>query len=306
MGGGTGAAFEEALTRALTGSGYVRAVREPDLATLNLTAGVSSVSGGGSVCLPFVGCVSGTTVRAHLELTDRRTGEVRWNDSCEGTSGGFSTWGWWAGSIYLDTDDGKAAADCAGKLVQKLTGSPVLKPYLTLAPGAALTGTPATPAPAPAATPILPAPSAAVSPQQAEQSVKMLEAHLRALAFADANGLFTSDPYNPVKLKELNAAATAQTLALAAQVRLTVTPGENVGPYQLIGVSYTLPGGPEKFVQLAVSADPTVNARGGRRLVYLSAFNPLRSSVPALDGLSKNVETLLDDVHRALKLPPPR
>ncbi|GGM12661.1 hypothetical protein [Deinococcus aerophilus] len=276
-------AFEEAMTRALSASGYVQAVRQKDAATLQLTGGVTSVSGAGSVCLPIVGCLSGKTVRASMELTDMASGSVKWTESCEGTSGGVSTWGWWGGSVHLNSDEGKAVADCAGKLVQKLTGSGVLQAYLGKTGGAATA-----------------APTTTVPPTQ---PVQQLEGMVGALAFADMNTLFTSDPYNPVKLKELNAAATATTLSAAARVQLKVSPPENAGPYQLIGVTYTLPDGQEKFVQLAMTSDASLNPRGGTKLLYLSAFNPLRSSTPALDGLSRNVETLLNDLHAALGLP---
>ncbi len=284
-------AFDEAMNKALTASGYVEAVRKEG-APLELAGGVTSVSGTGSVCLPIVGCLSGKTVRASMELTDTASGTVKWNDSCEGTSGGVSTWGWWGGSVYLDSDEGKAVADCAGKLVQKLTASGVLTPYLGRAEAVKTVAAPAT-APAPAAPPAA----------QASQPVEQLAGMLKTLAFADMNALFTSDPYNPVKVKELNAAATSATLASASRVQLKVTSTENAGAYQLIGVTYTLPGGQEKFVQLAVTADPGLNPRGGTRLLYLSAFNPLRTSTPALDGLSRNVETLLGDLHAALGLP---
>jgi hypothetical protein len=257
--------------------------RQKDMATLQLTGGVTSVSGAGSVCLPIVGCLSGKTVRASMELTDLASGSVKWSESCEGTSGGVSTWGWWGGSVYLNSDEGKAVADCAGKLVQKLTGSGVLQAYLGKTGGTAPTTTaPSTPS---------------------GQPVQQLEGMIRALAFADMNTLFTSDPYNPVKVKELNAAATAATLSAAARVQLKVSPPENAGPYQLLGVTYTLPDGREKFVQLAVTSDASLNPRGGTKVLYLSAFNPLRSSTPALDGLSRNVETLLNDLHAALGLP---
>jgi hypothetical protein len=284
-------AFDEAMNKALTASGYVEAVRKEG-APLELAGGVTSVSGTGSVCLPIVGCLSGKTVRASMELTDTASGTVKWNESCEGTSGGVSTWGWWGGSVYLDSDEGKAVADCAGKLVQKLTASGVLTPYLGQTGAVKTVSAPGT-APTPAT------PSAA----QASQPVEQLAGMLRTLAFADMNALFTSDPYNPVKIKELNAAATSDTLASASRVQFKVTSTENAGAYQLIGVTYTLPGSQEKFVQLAVTSDPTLNPRGGTRLLYLSAFNPLRTSTPALDGLSRNVETLLGDLHAALGLP---
>lgn len=287
------AAFEEAMNRALTASGYVEAVRKKDGAPLQMAGGVTNVSSSSSVCLPFVGCLRGKTVRASMELTDAASGTVKWNESCEGTSGGVSTWGWWGGSVYLNSDEGKAVADCAGKLVQKLTASGVLAPYL------GQTG-PVKAVAAPAAAPAAPMAAPAT---QASQPVEQLGSMLKTLAFADINALFTSDPYNPVKIKELNAAATSATLTSASGVQFKVTSTESAGAYTLVGVTYTLPGGQEKFVQLAVTADPSLNPRGGTRLLYLSAFNPLRTSTPALDGLSRNVETLLGDLHAALGLP---
>ncbi|QFP75496.1 hypothetical protein [Deinococcus sp. AJ005] len=288
-------AFDEAMNKALTASGYVEAVRKEG-APLELAGGVTSVSGTGSICLPIVGCLSGKTVRASMELTDVASGTVKWNEGCEGTSGGVSTWGWWGGSVYLNSDEGKAVADCAGKLVQKLTASGVLTPYLGQT---GLVKAASIPTPAVTPTPV----AAAPSPSQTSQPVEQLAGMLKTLAFADINALFTSDPYNPVKVKELNAAATSATLASASRVQLKVASTESAGPYQLVGVSYTLPDGKEKFVQLAVTADPSLNPRGGTRLLYLSAFNPLRTSTPALDGLSRNVENLLNDLHTALGLP---
>ncbi|GGL16242.1 hypothetical protein [Deinococcus radiotolerans] len=288
------AAFDEALSRALSGSGYVRPLRQPEGASLDLRGGITDVSTGGGLCLPFVGCVRGTTVRASLELLDRQTGEVRWQDSCEGSSSGFSTWTWWTGSVYLDSDEGKAAADCAAKMAQKLTGNAVLKPYLTLAPGAALNAP---------ATPAAPAPAASASPAPAATLlVQQLGGALRGLTFADLNALFTGDLLNPVKLKALNAAATAATLKAVAALKFEVSAPENAGAYQLVGVTYTLPDGQERFTQLAVTSDPALNPRGGTRLLYLSPLNPLRGSGP-LDGVSRNVETLLNDVLGSLNLP---
>ena len=285
------AAFEEAMNRALTASGYVEAVRKQEGAPLQMAGGVTDVSSSSSVCLPFVGCLRGKTVRASMELTDAASGTVKWNESCEGTSGGVSTWGWWGGSMYLDSDEGKAVADCAGKLVQKLTASGALTPYLGRTGPVQAVAAPAAPA------------SPAAPAAQTSQPVEQLGSLLKTLAFADMNALFTSDPYNPVKVKELNAAATSATLASASGVQFKVTSTENAGAYTLVGVTYTLPGGQEKFVQLAVTADSGLNPRGGTRLLYLSAFNPLRTSTPALDGLSRNVETLLGDLHAALGLP---
>lgn len=126
---------------------------------------------------------------------------------------------------------------------------------------------------------------------------------MQALSFGDVNALFSSDPLNPVSVKALNAAATSDTLSQAARLKFSVTPGEDAGAYRLIGLTYTLPGGSEKFAQLAVAGEGPLNTRSGPRIVYLSAFNPARAATPALDGLSKNVETLLADVRAALNLP---
>lgn len=300
-GWGTTATFESALNQALMGSGYVQAVRKPDGASLNLRAGVTGYSSSGGICLPIVGCVNGRKVNAALELTDAKSGAVVYNDTCQGVSTGYSTWGYWAGSLSVSSDDDKAAADCAAKLVQKLTASDTLKRYLTLAPGTAVgTGSQQTTTATVSTTTTT---ATAGNAGQSSLPVQMLEGALKTLAFADMNALFTSDPYNPVKVKELNAAASSATLAAAAKVKLTATPGENAGAYQLVGVTYTLPGGQEKFVQLAVSSDASLNTRGGSKILYLSAYNPLRASMPALDGLSKNVETLLNDLSAALGLP---
>lgn len=295
-GWGTTATFESSLNQALMNSGYVLAVRKPEGAGLNLRAGVTGYGSSGGLCLPIVGCVNGRTVNAALELTDARSGAVVYNDTCQGNSTGYSSWGYyWVGSVSVNSDEDKAAADCAAKLVEKLTASPTLKTYLTQTPGTPVNA-------APLATAV-PTPAPAVNVGQASQPVALLEGALKTLAFTDMNALFTSDPYNPVKVKELNAAASSATLTAAAQVKLSVTPGENAGAYQLLGVTYTLPGGQEKFVQLAVTGDASLNTRGGLKILYLSAFNPLRSSTPALDGLSRNVETLLNDLHTALGLP---
>lgn len=286
-GGGTSATFGSALNQALLSSGYVQTTRQQEGASLNIRAGITGFSGGNSVCLPIVGCLSARTVTANLELSNTKSGAVIYRDTCQGTSAGYSSWWYWTGGVNFDSDDDKAAADCAAKLVQKLTASAALQPYLTTAP-------------APASNAATNSPTGT---EQASLTIKMLEGALKSLAFADMNGLFTSDPYNPVKLKELNAAASSAALAAAAKVKLTVTPGEKAGAYQVVGVTYTLPDGKEKFVQLALSSDPSLNTRGGTKIVYLSAFNPLRAATPALDGVSKNVELLLNDLHAALGLP---
>ena len=294
------ASFDSAITQALTASGYVQAVRKPDGANLILKAGITDVSGGGGLCLPIIGCVNSKTVHANLEIDDASSGALVWHDTCEGTSAGYSSWYWWSG-VSFDSDDAKAAADCAGKLVQKFNASAALKPYLVYAPGStpAARTTPATvPAPAPAS-------SSTVSSDQAATLVKLLGGALGALSFDDVNALFTSDPLNPVSVKALKAAATADTLSAAAKLKFSVTPGEDAGLYRLVGLTYTLPDGSEHFVQLAVVGDGAgaLNTRGGPHVLYLSAFNPARAGTPALDGLSKNVETLLADLRKALNLP---
>lgn len=297
-GWGTTATFESALNQALVGSGYILAVRKPEGANLNMRAGVTGYSSSGGLCLPIIGCVNGKTVNGTLELSDAKSGSVVYTDTCQGTSAGYSSWWYWTGSVNFSSDDDKAAADCAAKLVQKLTASATLKSYLTYTPG-----TPINVAPAPAPTPApVPTPTPAAQ-TQASTPVQMLGTALKTLAFADMNALFTSDPYNPVKVKELNAAASSASLIAAAKVKFSVTPGENAGTYQLVGLTYTLPDGKEKYLQLAVTSDPALNTRGGSKILYLSAYNPLRSGNTALDGLSKNVETLLNDLNAALGLP---
>ncbi|MFC4453943.1 hypothetical protein [Deinococcus sonorensis] len=291
------AAFDSAITQAMTASGYVRAVRKPDGANLVMKAGISSVTGGGGVCLPLVGCLDARTVRANLELDDAATGTVVWRDSCEGTSAGYSSWYWWSG-VTFNSDDDKAAADCAGKLVQRVNGSAALKAYLTVAPGAAL----GTAAPAPVAA-SAPASGGTVSEAQAQQVLTLLSGALQALSFDDVNALFTSDPINPVSVKALKAASAAATQTAASRFRMTFSSPEDAGAYRVIGVTYTLPDGSEHFTQLAVAGDGPLNTRGGPHIVYLSAFNAARAGTPALDGLSRNVETLLADFRRAVGLP---
>lgn len=305
--------FDSAVTQALKASGYVRPVRQQGGANLTMKAGITDITGGGGVCLPIVGCLNAKTVKASFEIDDAKTGTVIWQDTCNGTSAGYSSWYWWSG-VSFDSDESKAAADCAGKLVQKFNTSSAIKPYLTVAAGAPL-GTAAPVAAAPVTAPALVtttvssvtttpgAPTSGPSEAQAASVVQLLGGAMQALSFSDINALFTSDPLNPVSIKALNAAATAQTLGDAARMKFSVTPGEDAGAYRLIGLSYSLPGGSEKFVQLAVAGEGPLNARSGPRLVYLSAFNPARASTPALDGLSKNVETLLADVRAALNLP---
>ncbi|GAA4023066.1 hypothetical protein GCM10022631_42120 [Deinococcus rubellus] len=297
--------FDSAITQALKASGYVRPVRQQDGANLIMKAGITDITGGGGVCLPIVGCLNAKTVKASFEIDDAKTGTVIWQDTCDGTSAGYSSWYWWSG-VSFSSDESKAAADCAGKLVQKFNGSAAIKPYLTVAAGAPL-GTAATvTTTVSSVTTTSNTPSSnAGSPSEAQSAsmVQLLGGAMQALSFSDVNALFSSDPLNPVSVKALNAAATAQTLSDAARMKFSVTPGEDAGAYRLIGLSYTLPGGSEKFVQLAVAAEGPLNTRSGARIVYLSAFNPARTATPALDGLSKNVETLLADVRAALNLP---
>ena len=295
--------FDSALTQALKASGYVRPVRQPDGANLIMKAGINDITGGGGVCLPIVGCLNAKTVKASFEIDDAKTGTVIWQDTCDGTSAGYSSWYWWSG-VSFSSDESKAAADCAGKLVQKFNGSAAIKPYLTVAAGAPLGTAASVAAPVPVTTSNTP-PSSSASPSEAQavSMVQLLGGALQALSFSDVNALFSSDPLNPVSVKALNAAATAQTLGDAAQMKFSVTPGEDAGAYRLVGLSYSLPGGSEKFVQLAVAAEGPLNTRSEARIVYLSAFNPARTATPALDGLSKNVETLLSDVRAALHLP---
>ena len=300
--------FDTAMTQALKASGYVRPVRQQDGANLIMKAGINDITGGGGVCLPIVGCLNAKTVKASFEIDDARTGTVIWQDTCDGTSAGYSSWYWWSG-VSFSSDESKAAADCAGKLVQKFNGSAAIKPYLTVAAGAPL-GT-AAPVAAPVTTTTTVSsvtttsntPSGSPSEAQAAGVVQLLGGAMQALSFSDVNALFSSDPLNPVSVKALNAAATADTLSRAGTMQFSVTPGEDAGAYRLVGLSYSLPGGSEKFVQLAVAAEGPLNTRSGPHIVYLSAFNPARASAPALDGLSKNVETLLSDMRSALNLP---
>ncbi len=296
-------AFDSAMTQALQSSGYVRPVRKAEGANLIMKAGINSITGGGGVCLPLVGCLSAKSVKASLEVDDAASGTVIWQDTCEGTSAGYSSWGYGWSSVNFSSDDSKAAADCAGKLVQKLNASAALKPYLTVAAGAPL-GTAApvqTLAVQAAAAPT----STASTPSDAQASgvVGLLGGALQALSFDDVNALFTSDPINPVSVRAINAAASAETLTSAKTLKFSAVSGEDAGIYRLVGLTYSLPDGSEHFAQLAVSGPGPLNARSGPRIVYLSAFNPARSATPALDALSKNVETLLADVRRALKLP---
>ena len=296
------ASFDSAITQAMTASGYVQAVRKADNANLVMKAGITDVSGGGGLCLPIIGCVNAKTVRANLEIDDASSGAVIWRDTCEGTSTGYSSWYWW-NSVSYDSDDGKAAADCAGKLVQKFNASDALKPYLTHAPGSALTSQTSSTKATPSPSPVPSATAGSVSAEQAVNVVKLLTGALQAVSLGDLNSLFSGDPLNPVSLKAMSAAATADTLSAAAKLKFSVTPGDDAGMYRLVGLSYTLPDGSDHFVQLAVVAEGALNTRTGPRILYLSAFNPGRSALPALEGVSKSVETLLADYRKALNLP---
>lgn len=208
--------------------------------------------------------------------------------------------------MSFDSDESKAAADCASKLVQKFNASAAIKPYLTVAAGAPL-GTAATVQTATVSvTTVTSSPAAtSVSPSgaQAASVVQLLGGALSALSLGDVSGLFTSDPLNPVAVKAMLAAATPETLSAAARLKFSVTPGEDAGAYRLVGLTYTLPDGSERFAQLAVASEGSLNTRSGPRIVYLSAFNPARAATPALDGLSKNAETMLADIKAALNLP---
>ncbi|AZI42201.1 hypothetical protein EHF33_05105 [Deinococcus psychrotolerans] len=298
--------FDTAITQALKASGSVRPVRQSAGANLVMKAGINDITGGGGVCLPIVGCLNAKTVKASFEIDDAATGTVIWQDTCEGTSAGYSSWYWWSG-VSFDSDESKAAADCAGKLVQKFSGSAAIKPYLTVAAGAPL-GTAATVQTPSATVTTVTSSTVTTTPSsptaaQAASTVQLLGAALSALSLGDVSGLFTSDPLNPVAVKAMLAAATPATLSAAAKLKFSVTPGEDAGAYRLVGLTYTLPDGSERFAQLAVASEGSLNTRSGPRIVYLSAFNPARAATPALDGLSKNVDTMLADIKAALNLP---
>ncbi|WP_216327699.1 hypothetical protein [Deinococcus aestuarii] len=157
-GNSVNATFQSAMEQALVSSGAVQAVRSASPNALNLNGGITSVSSGGRLCLPVVGCLNGKTVRASAEFVDASNNAVLWQDTCEGTSGGFTTWIRWTGYLQVNSDDDKAAADCAGKLVQKFLSSPAFDTYVarlraapavqaagtaTVAPGASLAAVPA-------------------------------------------------------------------------------------------------------------------------------------------------------------------
>ena len=128
--------FHRALVQALSASKYFRVVRRADPANLDISADLTDTGNGGSVCLPFVGCLGGNNVKARLELRDSASGTVLRTDSCDGSSANYSTWGYWYGGFSASSGQGQAAADCAGKLVQTLINSKEIQPYLKLAPDA--------------------------------------------------------------------------------------------------------------------------------------------------------------------------
>ncbi|WP_295817285.1 hypothetical protein [uncultured Deinococcus sp.] len=137
--------LQSSLEQAFLDSRSVQVVRKAPSRGLQLSGGITSVSNGGSLCLPIVGCLSGKTLRATIELTEAGNGAVLWRDTCEGTSGGFTSWRW-GGYLQINSDEDKAAADCAGKLAQKFMTSPTYLSYLSTL------NAPAAAAPAPAGT----------------------------------------------------------------------------------------------------------------------------------------------------------
>jgi hypothetical protein len=306
-GNNAGAEFEAALTQALQNSGYFRVIKREDVANLGISGGVTNIEGSSGGGFLFF-AQNKTKVKAALQVSDPTSGELIFTEQCEGesTSNAVAAFGFTMGS---NSGYGKAAADCAIKLSQAITASKRIQPFLKYAPGAPLpTARNAGPAAASAQVAFVSAPSpvpGALTADQAAAPIKMLEGALKSLAFADMNSLFTSDPYNPVKIKELNAAATTATLQNAAKMTFKVSSSENVVFGQVVGVTYTLPNGTEKFTQLLVTGPSELNTRGGVRLMYMSPFNPLRGSTPQFEALSKNVETFLADIHQGLGLPTP-
>jgi hypothetical protein len=304
-GNNAGAEFEAALTQALQNSGYFRVLKREEVANLSVSGGVTNIEETSSGGFLFV-AQKKTKVKAALQVSDPVTGELVFTEQCEGDS---ASTGFAIGGITMGTNSGygKAAADCAVKLSQAITASKRIQPFLKYAPGAAL------PAPrnavpanaAPMAFASAPATPGAVTAEQAAVPIKMLEGALKSLAFADMNALFTADPYNPVKIKELNAAATNTTLQNAAKVSFKVSSSENGGMGQLVGVTYTLPNGTEKFTQLLVMGPSELNSRGGVRVFYMTAFNPIRAGFPQFEMVSKNVELMLADIQQSLGLPTP-
>ncbi|WP_157451076.1 hypothetical protein [Deinococcus puniceus] len=307
-GNNAGSEFEAALTQALQNSGYFRVIKREDVANLSVSGGITNIEESSSGGFLGIGQKK-TKVKAALQVADPSSGELIFTEQCEGES--IST-GISIGGINMGSNSGygKAAADCAINLSQAITASKRIQPFLKYAPGAALptarNGGPATTPPLGSVPPATaPAAPGSITSDQAAVPIKMLEGALKSLAFADMNALFTSDPYNPVKIKELNAAATTATLQNAAKMTFKVSSSENVGLGQLVGVTYTLPNGTEKFAQLLVMGPSELNSRGGVRLMYMSPFNPMRGSVPQFDALSKNMEAFLADIHQGLGLPTP-
>ncbi|MFB9995302.1 hypothetical protein ACFFLM_25465 [Deinococcus oregonensis] len=306
-GNNAGAEFEAALTQALQNSGYFRVIKREDVANLGISGGVTNIEGSSGGGFLFF-AQNKTKVKAALQVSDPTSGELIFTEQCEGesTSNAVAAFGFTMGS---SSGYGKAAADCAIKLSQAITASKRIQPFLKYAPGAAL------PAPRNASPVVATAPMAfasaptavpgALTPDQAAAPIKMLEGALKSLAFADVNALFTSDPYNPVKIKELNAAATTATLQNVAKMTFKVSSSENGGMGQLVGVTYTLPNGTEKFTQLLVMGPSELNSRGGVRVFYMTAFNPIRAGFPQFEMVSKNVELMLADIQQGLGLPTP-
>lgn len=126
---GPSATFQSSLEQALLTSGLIQAVRRDPADGLVLNSGITSIGGGGGICLPLIGCLNAKTVRASIELTEKSNGAILWRDTCEGTANGFSGWSKWTGYLTVNSDD--KAADCAGKLVHKFLASPVFLGYLT-------------------------------------------------------------------------------------------------------------------------------------------------------------------------------
>lgn len=58
-GNSANATFQNALEQALINSGVVQAVRSESPSALNVNGGITSIDGGGRLCLPVVGCLNG-------------------------------------------------------------------------------------------------------------------------------------------------------------------------------------------------------------------------------------------------------
>ncbi len=313
-GNNAGAEFEAALTQALQNSGYFRVVKREDVANLSISGGVTNIDGGSTKGFLFF-AQSKVKVKAAIQVSDPDTGELVFTQQCEGdsTSNALSIFGFTSGE---NSGYGKAAADCATQLTQAIAASNRIQPFLKYAPGAALPGPRSAAAPAAAPAPLYaaayatapaPAAGAGVTADQASGVVRMLDGTVKSLAFSDLNTLFSSDVLNPVRIKALNAAANPATLQNAAKMTFKVTSSENTGLMQVVGITYTLPNGTERYTQLGVLGDgpaaAQLNPRGGTKFLYMSAFNPMRSAMPQLELLSKNAETFVADVTTALGLP---